>query len=152
MAARREARAHDELLGRARNFTVLLRSGDELHVIGQAGYRTIWADETPKRGEVGIVLAHAHQGKGLVWDVHLALLALGFDELGLETVEWVTSETNEGMRAVLRKMGCEDVGVSEEDGLGFSRKYTLNKRDWAVCKSWLCERVHRSALAKSSAS
>ncbi|KAG0583496.1 hypothetical protein KC19_3G141100 [Ceratodon purpureus] len=154
MAARREARAHDELLGRARNFTVLLRSrgGGEPRVIGQAGYRTIWGDETPKRGELGVILTQAQQGRGLAWDVHLLLLTLGFEELGLEVVEWMTGVENQGMRAVLQKMGCKDSEVLEEDQDGDPQsalwrkeavKYTLHKDDWADCKRWLCEKVDR---------
>lgn len=146
MAARREARARDELLGRARNFTIVLR--DHQVVIGQAGYRTLWGGETPKRGEMGVILAHGLHGRGLVWDVHLLLLTLGFEELGLEMVEWVTGEENEGMRAVLRKMGCRDAGVLVEDGdeeWGKQIKYTLEKKDWADCKVWLCECVDRLA-------
>lgn len=150
MAERREARAHEEILGRARNFSVLLRNGEEaLSLIGQAGYRTIWGDETPKRGELGVMLAHAQHGRGLVWDVHLVLLALGFEALGLEIVEWATGVENEAMRAVLRKMGCKDEGVFEESGYLWV-KYTLHTKDWVECRRWLCEKVDR--LAGSSAS
>lgn len=151
MAARREARAHDELLGRARNFTVLLRGKrpEVLQVIGQAGYRTIWGEATPKRGELGVILAHAHQGKGLAWDVHLLLMTLGFEELGLEEMEWVTGAENQSMRAVLQKMGCKETGVPEngddnpQDALWRQKavEYTLHKQDWADCKRWLSERV-----------
>lgn len=145
MAARREARHREEILGRARNFTIVLQDQRQA-VIGQAGYRTL----TPalKRGELGVIVAHSQQGRGLVWDVHLLLLTLGFEELGLEVVEWVTAEENEGMRAVLRKMGCKDAGPSVAEGdddFGKQVKYTLEQKDWADCKVWLSERVDRLA-------
>ncbi|XP_024364249.1 uncharacterized protein [Physcomitrium patens] len=150
MAARREANEGQELLGRARNFTVLLRHGNKdlgLEVIGQAGYRSLWMEESPKRGEMGLILGHAYHGRGLVWDVHLVLLTFGFEVLGLEMVEWVTSEGNEGMRTVLRKIGCTDVGVLVEDGSdplwGTQVKYTLHSYDWAKSKMRLRERVDR---------
>lgn len=144
MAARRQARAQEELQGRALNYTIILRGLQT--VIGQAGYRSLWREETPKRGEFGVIVAHGQQGRGLVWDVHLLLLTLGFEELELEIVEWVTAEENEGMRAVLRKMGCKDAGVLVEesrDQWGTLVKYTLEKKDWACCKVWLRDRVDR---------
>lgn len=148
MAARRESRAQEESLGRARNFTILLRDVGFQPVIGQAGYRTLWMEGTRKRGEFGLILAHAQQGRGLAWDVHLLLLTVGFEELGLEVVEWVTAEANESMRAVLVKMGCKDEGVFVEvgrDQWGTLVKYSLEKKDWADCKVWLQERVNRLA-------
>ena len=143
MAARREARAQEEVLGRARNFTIATPGQA---VIGHAVYKRLWEDETlKKRGEVGLILDHAHQGRGLVWDVHLLLLTLGFEELGLEIVEWITGRENEGMRAVLSKMGCQDAGVWVEDGDHNWVKYILEKKDWVDCKRWLSERVDRLA-------
>lgn len=152
MAARREGNERQELLGLARNFTLLLRHGNkdsELEVIGQAGYRNLWMEESPKRGEMGLILGHAYHGRGLVWDVLLVLLTFGFEVLRLEIVEWVTSEGNEGMRTVLRKIGCTDVGVLVEDDndplWGTQVKYILHNDNWAESKVRLREKVDRWA-------
>lgn len=73
-------------------------------------------EESFKRGEMGLILGYVYYGRGLVWDVYFVLLIFGFEVLGLEMVEWVIFEGNEGMWIVLRKIGCIDVGVLVEDG------------------------------------
>lgn len=139
MAARRLARALEELLGQSRNFTVVLSESRD--VIGQAVFKRLWEEGSLKRGELGLILVHEKQGRGLVWDVHLLLLTLGFEQLGLDIVEWITAKENDAMRAVLSKMECKDAG--EWSGDHDWVKFTLEKEHWADCKAWLCEKVAR---------
>lgn len=56
-------------------------------------------------GEVGYVIAPAHQGNGYATEVTIALLRLGFEGLGLHRIVARVDARNGASAAVLRKSG-----------------------------------------------
>ncbi|MEO6999866.1 MAG: GNAT family N-acetyltransferase [Terracoccus sp.] len=66
-------------------------------------------DLAPERAELGYRLARAHWGAGLATEGARALVAHGFDTVGLHTVWAETMAVNAGSRGVMRRLGLHHV-------------------------------------------
>lgn len=60
--------------------------------------------------EVGYRLLHAHWGKGYATEGARALVAYGFDDLGVMRIIGVTHPRNKASQRVLQKAGLRDLG------------------------------------------
>ena len=80
---------------------VVLRSTDEL--IGDV--MLFWRSAKHRGGEIGYVLNPSHQGHGYATEASRALLALGFDGLGLHRVIARVDSRNTASANVLRRLG-----------------------------------------------
>lgn len=67
------------------------------------------AGSTPDRAELGYRLVRRHWGTGLATEGARALLAHGFDTVGLDVVWAETLAVNEGSRGVMRRLGMRHV-------------------------------------------
>lgn len=64
-----------------------------------------WVSAEHSTGEVGYVIAPAHQGNGYATEATIALLRLGFEGLGLHRIVARVDARNGASAAVLRKSG-----------------------------------------------
>ncbi|MDO3700220.1 GNAT family N-acetyltransferase [Micromonospora sp. C28SCA-DRY-2] len=64
-----------------------------------------WASAEHRQGELGFVLARAHQGKGYAAEAAAAMLRLGFEDLGLHRITAVCVEGNISSARLLRRLG-----------------------------------------------
>jgi ribosomal-protein-alanine N-acetyltransferase len=93
-----------------------MRLGIELRatgaLIGDAG---LWRlDDANRRCDIGYSLARAHWGRGYAIEALEALLAHGFDTLGLNRVEADIDPRNTGSQRVLEKLGFRKEGFMPE--------------------------------------
>jgi ribosomal-protein-alanine N-acetyltransferase len=93
-----------------------LRLAIEARDTGQLiGDASLWRfDDANRRCEVGYSLARAHWGRGYAVEALEALLAHGFDALGLNRVEADIDPLNTGSRRVLEKLGFRREGYMPE--------------------------------------
>jgi ribosomal-protein-alanine N-acetyltransferase len=94
--------------------------------VGTCGYGEI---DLGSRGEIGFDLAKEHWGKGLMSEALGAVLAYGFDVLGLSKVEAHTYSANSRTIRLLTKLGFQVEYVR-----GDSQYFSLAKPDWASLK------------------
>ena len=95
---------------------------DEGIYIGSCGFDRINKDDV---GELGFDLAKAFWGKGLMSESAAAILAYGFNELGLVRVEGDTDLNNDRARRVFEKLDFQQVKI-EDNGIYFA----LDRDDW----------------------
>jgi RimJ/RimL family protein N-acetyltransferase len=96
--------------GEAMRLGVELRATGSL--IGDAGLWRI--DDANRRCDVGYSLARAHWGRGYAPEALEALLAYGFDTLGLNRIEADIDPHNTGSQRVLEKLGFRKEGYMPE--------------------------------------
>ena len=111
---------------------VLARREDDM-VIGSCGY-VHWNREA-RRVEVGYELHEDWQGHGLMREALSAMLAFGFDRMGLNRVEALVVPENEPSLRLLRRLGFEEEGLLREYGFWKGRfhdlrLFSLLKKDW----------------------
>jgi ribosomal-protein-alanine N-acetyltransferase len=94
--------------------------------VGTCGYGEI---DLGSRGEVGFDLAKEHWGKGLMSEALGAVIAYGFDVLGLSRVEAHTYSANVRAIRLLTKLGFQVESVQ-----GDSHYFSLAKQEWASLK------------------
>lgn len=83
-------------------WTICLKDAPEEHV-GNIG---IWRiDKANHRGEIGYMLDPALQGKGIMYEAIQPVLAYGFQQLGLHSIEAQIDPRNQASAALLRKAG-----------------------------------------------
>ena len=90
--------------------TRLEREGDGLNLAGVdaetgdlvADLTLMWRSAEHRQGEVGYILHPAHEGHGYATEGARAMLALGFDGLGLHRIYGRIDARNDGLRAGAR--------------------------------------------------
>eukprot|EP01091_Cochliopodium_minus_P013772 TRINITY_DN4518_c0_g1_i1.p1 TRINITY_DN4518_c0_g1~~TRINITY_DN4518_c0_g1_i1.p1 ORF type:complete len:121 (+),score=22.73 TRINITY_DN4518_c0_g1_i1:586-948(+) len=87
-----------------------------------------------RKGECGIILHHTHWKNKISIHVHLFLLKLAFDKMGLDTILWKTLEDNGPMRHFLEDMDIPLIVEKNIIKLGEEMKnevcYCLKKEGW----------------------
>jgi len=66
--------------------------------------------------DVGYALLEPFWGQGLASEAAAACLRYGHEVIGLETIVAITTQTNKGSIAVLRKIGMTDAGLIRVPG------------------------------------
>lgn len=80
---------------------IVLREGDV--VIGDVVLA--WLSETHRTGEIGFLVHPDYQGHGYAREAALALMRLGFEEMGLHRIIGRTDDRNEASAKVLERLG-----------------------------------------------
>ena len=93
------------------NWAVALGSTDEL--IGTIGY--VGFKPEHYRAEIGYMLHPSHQGQGLMQEALAAVLAYGFDQLHLHSVEAIIAPENTASARVLERAGFVKEGHFREN-------------------------------------
>jgi RimJ/RimL family protein N-acetyltransferase len=75
----------------------------------------IWSEEHPYSGEVGYIVDPEHQGRGYATEAVRAVLALGFDGLGLHRMTGRIDARNPASGRVLTKAGMRQEAVLVEN-------------------------------------
>lgn len=118
-----------------------LRRRDRLDFIGFTGLH-IPTDDLPFAPcvEIGWRLAYAHWGKGYATEAAIAALGFGFEQLGLDEVVSFASLANARSRAVMERLGMQDVHqdfqhpqIPEESSLKRHCLYKMTRDQWK-CK------------------
>ncbi|TPX72711.1 hypothetical protein SpCBS45565_g00242 [Spizellomyces sp. 'palustris'] len=112
---RQEARVADQKKGLRLPLSVIL-PGEEESLVGTSGFRSV--DLVKRSAEFGIILRRGFHGKGYAQEIMLVLFSYGFEELGLEKIEIVTSQRNIPMRRCLEGLSIREVGVMQWDDPG----------------------------------
>ncbi|KND01769.1 uncharacterized protein SPPG_03560 [Spizellomyces punctatus DAOM BR117] len=112
---RQESRVADQKKGLGLPLSVIL-PGDEETLIGTSGFRTL--DLVKRCAEFGIILRTGFHGKGYAQEIMLVLFTYGFEDLGLEKIEIVTSQRNIPMRRCLERLSIREIGVMQWDDPG----------------------------------
>jgi RimJ/RimL family protein N-acetyltransferase len=99
----------EELMGR----TALTKEGDVMtlaivptevgHPVGDV--TLFWLSEQHQAGEIGFILHPDHHGKGYANESSKALLALGFEQLGLHRIQGRLDGRNTASAAALARLG-----------------------------------------------
>ncbi|MBX3119713.1 MAG: GNAT family N-acetyltransferase [Fimbriimonadaceae bacterium] len=96
-------------------------------VIGAAILKPLPDDE---RVEIGWHLGPEHWGKGYATESARALLAYGFVKRDLKTIYAITLPENTRSQAVCRRLGMEDIGLTERYHGLVLKLYSLTREDW----------------------
>ncbi|MER0480266.1 GNAT family N-acetyltransferase [Streptomyces sp. Edi2] len=92
------------------HFAVVSRVDGSL--VGAMGLVRLARLHTPERqAELGYWTAKGHRGRGRTVEAARAVVRWGFDDLGVERLEWHAEAGNEGSRAVARKLGFHMEGT-----------------------------------------
>lgn len=92
------------------HFAVVSRADGSL--VGAMGLVRLARLHTPERqAELGYWTAKEHRGRGCTVEAARAVVRWGFDDLGVERMEWHAEAGNEGSRAVARKLGFRMEGT-----------------------------------------
>ena len=110
----------------AKGLTWAMVLTEDSEFVGTCGYGEI---DLGSRGEIGFDLAKEHWGKGLMSEALGAVIAYGFDILGLSKMEAHTYSANSRAIRLLAKLGFQVESVQED-----SRYFSLTKQDWASLK------------------
>jgi ribosomal-protein-alanine N-acetyltransferase len=110
----------------AKGLTWAMVLTDNNEFVGTCGYGEI---DLGSRGEIGFDLAKEHWGKGLMSEALGAVIAYGFDILGLSKVEAHTYSANSRAIRLLTKLGFQVESVR-----GDSHHFSLAREDWASPK------------------
>lgn len=86
---------------------------DDPTLIGHISFHVLMKEH--HRAEVGYLLHPAHHGKGLVDEALQAILAYGFNTMGLHSVEAITSPENKASRKLLERNGFVQEGYFKEN-------------------------------------
>jgi len=97
--------------GQHLRLSIVLRDTGEL--VGDV--LLFWHSAESRGGEVGYIIAPAHQGHGYATEASAAMLALGFDGLGLHRITGRIDERNPASAAVLTKIGMRQEAVLVEN-------------------------------------
>ncbi|WP_243706158.1 GNAT family N-acetyltransferase [Micromonospora sp. KC721] len=94
-----------------------------------------WASAEHKQGELGFVLARAHQGRGYAAEAAAEMLRLGFEDLGLHRITAVCVEDNKSSARLLRRLGFAQEGrltdnVWFKGGWATQLLFALTEEDW----------------------
>lgn len=92
----------------------------EGRLIGTCGYYRGFED---RWGEIGYVMHPAFRRQGYMEEALRAIIAFGFDKLGLDGIGAFTSEQNTASVALLEKLGFSRTGET----VGDDRKFELAK-------------------------
>jgi RimJ/RimL family protein N-acetyltransferase len=106
-----DARATLDAEGQALDLAVVRRDTGAL--IGDA--LLFWRSAEHRTGEIGYVIHPDHTGNGFATEAARAMLALGFDELGLHRIIARIDERNAASAAVLRRLGMRQEAVLVEN-------------------------------------
>jgi RimJ/RimL family protein N-acetyltransferase len=87
---------------------------EEDRVIGEALLKR--ESDADRVGELGYVIARSHQGRGLAAEAAQAMLALAFDEFGLERVIARIDEPNLASRRMIDRLGFTLDGPADGEG------------------------------------
>jgi RimJ/RimL family protein N-acetyltransferase len=131
--AEKPARIALEREGDALNLAAVLRATGER--VGDVSL--FWRSEEHRQGEVGYILDPAQQGRGYATEAARALLALGFDGLGLHRITGRIDARNTGSARVLERVGMRREGqlVENERIRGEWTDeviYAMLDREWAA--------------------
>lgn len=85
------------------NFGVFTRDGGAL--VSSMGLLRLHLAHPQRQAELGYWTAREQRGKGYTVEAARAICGWGFDELGVDRVEWIAEAGNEGSRAVALKLG-----------------------------------------------
>ena len=75
----------------------------------------IWQSEEDRCGEIGYVIDPAHAGRGYATEAARAMLAMGFEQLGMHRMIGSIDSRNTGSATVLRKLGMRQEAVLVEN-------------------------------------
>jgi RimJ/RimL family protein N-acetyltransferase len=104
VAAELEARARrTELEVEGDRLVLALERRDSGELIGDVNLE--WLSREHRQGEIGFVLHPDHHGRGYAAEAAVALLALGFDELGLHRIVGRCDGRNAASARLLEKLG-----------------------------------------------
>jgi ribosomal-protein-alanine N-acetyltransferase len=95
--------------GEGLTWAMVLKGSDEF--VGTCGYGEV---EVGSRGEIGFDLAKDHWGQGLMSEALDAIVAYGFDILGLDRVEAHTYSTNARAIRLLERLGFQLERVGDD--------------------------------------
>lgn len=98
--------AEQNLPGLPSNWKIYLKETDQ--PIGTIGY--IRWERNARLGEVGFILMNIHTGKGYMTEACRAVIAFGFDGMGLDAVEAKSLPQNGASIRVLEKVGMKKTG------------------------------------------
>jgi len=98
--------------------------------VGTVGFAELYEDE--RRGVIGAAIGRGHWGMGIATRAGHLLVAYGFRELGLSSIEAVVLEHNARVARVLGKLGfaCQGPAPTErrvDDSGGGSLLYVLRR-------------------------
>jgi RimJ/RimL family protein N-acetyltransferase len=107
----------------ARTRSVLTEAGQHLRlaiVLRETGELAgdillFWTSAEDRSGEIGYIVAPAHAGNGYATEASTAMLALGFDGLGLHRITGRIDARNPASGAVLRRIGMRQEAVLVEN-------------------------------------
>ena len=99
----------------------------------------IWSKEHPSDGEVGYIVDPEHQGRGYATEAVSAVLALGFDGLGLHRVVGRIDARNPASGRVLTKAGMRQEAVLVENEWfkgewGTEVDFAILEREWRALR------------------
>lgn len=97
--------------GQALSLAVVLQATGEL--VGDV--ILMWESAEHRHAEIGYVFNPAHHGNGYATEAARALLALGFDGLGLHRITARIEDLNPASAAVLRRIGMRQEAVLVEN-------------------------------------
>jgi RimJ/RimL family protein N-acetyltransferase len=125
--------------GRARGTMLTWGIEKDGHIVGCIGLSDlIWQQAAWRKdvGELGYWLAPALWGQGLMTEAARAVIAFGFDDLGLHKIKVAHLDGNAASRKVIEKCGFRFVGRREEDVWRDERWYAhllyeLTITEWA---------------------
>lgn len=111
-------------------FAIELRQSGKL--IGTIDLR---AEEALRKGELGYALNKAYWGQGLVPEAAMAILSLGFDRLGLVSIQALHDENNPNSGRVMEKIGMKKIGRIPSERLSKGEVvdmvlYSISRQDW----------------------
>lgn len=113
----------------------IARRSDDV-IIGTCGFHL---SQDPHRAEIGYDLASAFWGQGLMSEALAAMLAWGFESLGLNRVEALVMPGNEASRRLLARLGFTAEGTLREYAFFKGRFHDL------ICFSLLKREYHQRA-------
>jgi ribosomal-protein-serine acetyltransferase len=106
---------------------------DRGRIVGVTGFNDI--RKADRVGQIGYWLARKHQGKGIMVDSVRALVAHGFDGLGLNRQSISAAVRNLRSRAVAERLGFRFEGISREaewvyDHFKDLARYAMTRGEW----------------------
>lgn len=125
-------------------FSLLLKRGEELSLVGMCGYTSRAYSPDPV---IGYWLGEPYWGQGLATEALNAVIDYAFNATPLEALASSTRVVNSGARRVLEKCGFEwqGVGLWQVKALGASLPVDRMRLERKV---WLARQAERAAEAK----
>jgi RimJ/RimL family protein N-acetyltransferase len=118
-------------------FQLAMTLREDGRLIGNAGVRMESADAT--EGDMGCEIAPDYWNRGYATEATRAMLAFGFEQLGLHRISASTMAPNVGAWRVLEKLGMKREGELREttllaDGWANSVIYGMLQQEWSASK------------------